>query len=491
MAKIEKTVFISYRRTDVYTALAVYQDLTSKGYDVFFDYTSIHSGDFEQIIVSNIKARAHFILILAPTTLDRCDQPGDWLRKEIELAMDEKRNIIPLFFKDFDFGSPSVREKLTGKLADINRYNGLNVHEDYFKAGMDRVSDQFLNTPLDTILLPVSTEVQKVVEKEQQAAGDALRNEQIQAEKEPVVSKILGGAKDFKRIGIGVGALLVAALAIAGISSLTQKSNQAETALLTSEQDVSKPAVGRAMILSPKDNMRLLYVRDGEFQRGSDLEGDPELQSHAVYLDSYWIDETEVTNAMYAACVADGACDRPASVYYADEAYTDHPVQDVKWKDADSYCSWADRRLPTEAEWEKAAGWDELAQKKYLFPWGDEFDGSLANFCDVNCAAFEWASMDYDDGFGATAPVGSYPLGASPYGVLDMAGNVWEWVADFYSESYYANADYSNPTGPTSGEDHVIRGGSWASGYDVLSTVYRHRDTALVNFGFRCAMSAD
>src|SRR5262245_8402594 len=101
MANIEKTIFISYRRKDTYAALAVYQYLTGQGYDVFLDYTSIPSGDFEQIIVSNIKARAHFILVLTPTALDRCSEPDDWLRREIETAIDEKRNIIPLFFDSF------------------------------------------------------------------------------------------------------------------------------------------------------------------------------------------------------------------------------------------------------------------------------------------------------------------------------------------------------------------------------------------------------
>lgn len=100
MARIEKTVFISYRRTDVYTALAVYENLKDEGYDVFFDYRSISSGDFKQIITSNIRARAHFLLILTPTALDRCKEPGDWLRREIEIAIDEQRNIIPLL-KDF------------------------------------------------------------------------------------------------------------------------------------------------------------------------------------------------------------------------------------------------------------------------------------------------------------------------------------------------------------------------------------------------------
>jgi hypothetical protein len=169
MSKIEKTVFISYRRTDVYTALAVDQYLKSQGFDVFFDYTSIPSGDFEQVIVSNIKARAHFVIILTPTALDRCVKPGDWLKREIETAMEEKRNIVPLFFKGFRFSSSGL-EKLMGKLKNLSRYNGLNIHEDYFHEGMDRLQRQFLNVPLDTVLHPVPAEVQKIVEKEQAEA---------------------------------------------------------------------------------------------------------------------------------------------------------------------------------------------------------------------------------------------------------------------------------------------------------------------------------
>ena len=179
MARIEKTVFISYRRKDVYTALAVYENLKNQGYDVFFDYRSISSGDFEQIITSNIRARAHFLLILTPTALDRSNEPGDWLRREIELAIDEKRNIIPLFFKGFRFDVPSVSEKLTGRLKNISRYNGLNVHEDYFDEAMRRLRTQYLNEPLDTVLHPVSNEVQEVVNEEKLAADKALEQKEV------------------------------------------------------------------------------------------------------------------------------------------------------------------------------------------------------------------------------------------------------------------------------------------------------------------------
>src|SRR5512134_2425092 len=117
MGRIEKTVFISYRRTHHIWAYCIYQNLTHHGFDVFFDYQSIDSGNFEKVILENMKARAHFVVILAPSALERCSAPGDWLRREIETAMDEGRNIIPVLLESFDFGSPSVKNALTGKLA--------------------------------------------------------------------------------------------------------------------------------------------------------------------------------------------------------------------------------------------------------------------------------------------------------------------------------------------------------------------------------------
>ena len=195
MAGIEKTVFLSYRRKDSYQALAVYQYLTGRQYDVFLDYTHIPSGDFEQIIVSNIKARAHFILILTPTALDRCSEPGDWLRREVETAIEEKRNIIPLFFDGFRFNTPAVAEKLTGTLGAIRRYNGLDIPAGYFTEAMERLCEQYLNVPLEAVLHPVSTEVRKVVEDEQIAANHALDQKKddiealIKPAEEPVRAK--------------------------------------------------------------------------------------------------------------------------------------------------------------------------------------------------------------------------------------------------------------------------------------------------------------
>jgi tetratricopeptide (TPR) repeat protein len=175
MGRVEKTVFISYRRTNIPWALAIYQNLTSHGYDVFFDYDSIASGDFEQVILGNIRARAHFLVVLTPSALERCVSPDDWLRREIETALDEKRNIVPIFLEGFDFGSPSISKYLTGKLATLKKYNGQNVPAGFFDEAMGKIRDKFLNVPLDAVLHPVSATVQKEVKKLQVSASEATQ----------------------------------------------------------------------------------------------------------------------------------------------------------------------------------------------------------------------------------------------------------------------------------------------------------------------------
>ena len=175
MGQIEKTVFISYRRTNLPWALAIYQYLTSRGYDAFFDYNSIKSGDFEQIITQNIKGRAHFVVLLTPSALERCDDPDDWLRREIELAIEHKRNIVPLFFESFDFSSPAVSKYLTGRMALLRKYNGMTVPAEYFEAAMTRLCNDFLNVPLSAVLHPISQNVEAAVKVQQAAASNATK----------------------------------------------------------------------------------------------------------------------------------------------------------------------------------------------------------------------------------------------------------------------------------------------------------------------------
>lgn len=176
-----------------------------------------------------------------------------------------------------------------------------------------------------------------------------------------------------------------------------------------------------------------------------------EFPAHDVTLHAFWMDQLEVTNAMYALCVSSGICTPPQSAesqrrfdYYENPEFNDYPVVYVTWGQSKTYCEWANRRLPTEAEWERAARGDDLR----TFPWGeDKPDWRFANF--------NFIVKD-------TSRVGTYPLGASPFGVLDMAGNVAEWTNDFYDFDFYLTSPLENPLGPDSSSslNRVVRGGS-------------------------------
>ena len=173
MVRVEKTVFISYRRTNAAWALAIWQYLTHNGYDVFFDYTRIASGDFETVILENIKARAHFIVLLTPSALERCGDPNDWLRREIETALDFHRNIVPLTLDNFDFGAPAVASQFAGRLVALKHYNALSVPVEYFVAAMSRLCERYLNIPLDAVTHPASKEAQWEAKGNQVAAQAA------------------------------------------------------------------------------------------------------------------------------------------------------------------------------------------------------------------------------------------------------------------------------------------------------------------------------
>jgi tetratricopeptide (TPR) repeat protein len=156
MSRIEKTVFVSYRRTNAPWALAIFQNLTQHGFDVFFDFAGIASGDFESVILANIRQRAHFLVVLTPSALERCGDPGDWLRREIETALALKRNIVPLMLEGFDFGSAGIANQLTGTLVALKNYNALRIPAEYFDEAMSRLREKFLNVPLEAVLHPAS-----------------------------------------------------------------------------------------------------------------------------------------------------------------------------------------------------------------------------------------------------------------------------------------------------------------------------------------------
>jgi eukaryotic-like serine/threonine-protein kinase len=229
----------------------------------------------------------------------------------------------------------------------------------------------------------------------------------------------------------------------------------------------------------PADGMVMVYVPKGDFSMGSS-HGDPDEQPvHTVYMDAFWIDRHEVTNAMYARFDPSAGNKGPGKL----------PVRRVSWDQAAAYCAWAGSRLPTEAEWEKAArGTDERT-----YPWGNQPPaGDLVNFADLS-TTLSWADTSVDDGYKEVAPVGNYPAGGGPFGALDMAGNVGEWVNDWYDETYYSKTALTNPPGPSTADFRVLRGGSWytaAAGVRTTDRGWYIPEGATDYTGFRCAQSS-
>jgi len=184
MALAEKTVFISYRRSNAAWALAIFQNLTHHGYDVFFDYNGIASGDFETVILENVRSRAHFLVLLTPSALERCGDRNDWLRREVETALTNRRNIVPLMLEGFDFGSPGIDQHLTGDLSALRRYNALRIPMEYFEEAMGRLREKFLSVAPEDVPHPASPAVRRATEAQQAAAKKAapVRNKELEAQ---------------------------------------------------------------------------------------------------------------------------------------------------------------------------------------------------------------------------------------------------------------------------------------------------------------------
>ncbi len=229
------------------------------------------------------------------------------------------------------------------------------------------------------------------------------------------------------------------------------------------------------------DTTDMVLIPQGEFVMGSDEHVDE--TPHQVVLAAYYIDKYEVSNGHYRAFMKAAA--HPAPAYWDDPRLNkaEQPVVGVSWHDASGYCQWTGKRLPTEAEWERAAKGPDGAH----FPWGHDIDPSKAN---------------YGQHVGKTTPVDSYPEGASREGVYHMAGNVFEWVSDWYDPHYFQASPALNPHGPSTGYNFanqgpvkVLKGGSWLAPETSLHASHRFWNQAEnnsygVGLGFRCAMSA-
>jgi formylglycine-generating enzyme required for sulfatase activity len=330
-------------------------------------------------------------------------------------------------------------------------------------------------------------------------------NSPISRKRQRLRIKIFSGVNNLFIWVAAIGTLLVISICVLTINTIVRGgSTNSFTAPIVSRAltlvPLPTPTLGAGSVrVSPEDGMRMVYVPAGEFMMGCEDFQDDEKPIHRVHLDSFWIDQYEVTNGMYAKCVETDICGLPfpADMFWqfsfpieeyrlfgpgdskffdqlaTDPEFFNQPVMNVPWDFANAYCRWVGRRLPTEAEWEKAArGVDGRT-----YPWGEEADCTKANL--FSCA-------------GNPSRVGSFEDGQSPYGAYDMAGNALEWVADWYDRTYYQESPHENPLGPTTGLYRVYRGGSW--GNEETSSRVTNRPGYVANLpldyiGFRCAGS--
>jgi eukaryotic-like serine/threonine-protein kinase len=315
-------------------------------------------------------------------------------------------------------------------------------------------------------------------------------------------------------VGLGLAAVggIVATVYVLGTKGPSGTAPAAVLSPVVSVAPTALPPPSAAAQTAPGCPTGMIKIPGGSFFMGSDDGLALEKPSHQVTLAPYCIDEFEVTIELYKACSDSGRCKRAGTTNewstIADKerkafdplcnardpvGRAKHPVNCVDWEMADKFCSEQKGRLPTEAEWEFAARGPD--GRKY--PWGDDDPAAgHLNACGRECVAWgakngidEKAMYDVDDGFPNTAPVGSFPKGASRYGVQDVVGNVWEWVSDFYGE--YGKEELKDPSGPVHGDEKVIRGGAWNGSYPAwVRPTFRYKDAPTkrsYGIGFRCA----
>jgi formylglycine-generating enzyme required for sulfatase activity len=456
---VEGYTFISYTHEDTQFALKLARWLQKQGISIWLDqWHQDQDEGWDRSVANALKGCQHVLLVLSP------DAVNSWVvREQVMLALREGKQIVVVLHEPC---------QLPGPLQDLTVI-------DFTTRKYKQALTQLLSHYPKSRVHPRAWSIPKVDWR-----GLAR----------PWLARLM------PLLWPGwLGPLIVLLLILFGAGFYWSPARRAPARVKPTVEilDVIRPTATPLPLPTPiqakvreRDGQIMVVVPAGEFIMGS-TETDPlasedEKPQQLVYLDTFWIDKTEITNQQYQLCVTAGACTpaHPQPTAFREDPL---PAVGVDWEQAATYCRWVEGRLPTEAEWEKAARGEDGRR----YPWGDDFDRDRLNYCDVSCAA-DWRDFKADDGYSYTAPVGSYPTGASVYGVLDMSGNVWEWTADWYDPEAYTNLTYHNPTGPPSGLQRVIRGGSWYYQGRSLRVVNRHKDvptSSYDNIGFRCVVS--
>ena len=480
-------VFISYSRRDLDFVEKLAADLKAAGLDVWYDLSGLEGGTrWSREIQKAIRESQYVLIVLSPDSVD-----SKWVEEEFLYASELGKKIIPLFYKQCarPFGYRTL--------------HFIDIQGDKYKQKFNEILRSLDVKPIVPKKQPASKKVESVPAKPEKK------------EESPKPKKVSAQRKwDSKNISILVALATLILVLVFGLPQIlpqAENTPQPTKSIVTSTRthfivptlrEQNTPIVldstptrtpfivptlreqdtltATPLLTESTDDFeveKMVLVPAGEFTMGSNYGDDDEIPVHKVNLDAFYMDIYEVTNDKYKECVDAGSCSEPKSVArYNDPDYANYPVVNVDWIQAHNYCEWRGGGLPSETQWEKAArGTDERT-----YPWGAGFDCSRANYYD---------SVQRKYCVGDTTKVGSYESGVSPYGNYDMAGNVWEWTADWY-DAYPGNTNSSRNYGTIY---RVLRGGAWYYlGYElrVSDRIGFFPSQYNNSIGFRCARDA-
>jgi formylglycine-generating enzyme required for sulfatase activity len=474
-------VFLCHAHSDRNAVRDLYQHLIEDGVDAWLDKEKLLPGQDWELEIRKAVRESDVVVVCLSTQFNQ----AGFRQKEVRLALDtamEKPEgeifIIPARLDECDT-LDSLSKWRWVDLFDDDGYaillRALRARAQTIGSRLDKKSVASSIPLLDRNKIPLPRN------------GDKLKAEEVAPRK-------LNPAVIVALIGL-VGTLLAALISSPLFENLLPSSPSptitlsipTETAIPTTTatpaQTVTPTVVSSGVEMLDNRDVPVLLVPAGEFTMGSEKGDANESPVHRVYVDAFYMDKYEVTNALYKVCVEAGGCTPPQnkssytrSQYYGNSEFDNYPVIYVDWNQSNAYCEWRGGSLPTEAQWEKAA--HDADGNPY--PWGTGTDCNKANYWgnDVVCV-------------GDTTSVGRYESGKDPYGIYDLAGNVWEWTADWYFETYYQESPLTNPLGPDRGQYRVLRGGAWSEYGSTLRASIRYAaapDVTNFNLGFRCVI---
>jgi formylglycine-generating enzyme required for sulfatase activity len=435
-------IFISYSHKDATYAHKLQQHLLEQGFEAWIDDRIDYGTEWPQEIKKRLKECAGFILVMSPSA-----EESFWVQNELNLALNLKKPIFPLLLEGetwWNLGTIQFVNVTGGMLPDTKFYGRLAE-----------------------VAPPKIPGLPPLVKDKKSATLRLIKPELLVA--------IIGLA------GMLCATLIALLLRIYWLpTSFTPTTYFTLTAPApTSSPDLftqpHTPSLTLTTEITDTQGVTMRLVPAGSFTMGSDNGGADERPVHKVTLADYYMDVYEVTYSRYKACIDAGDCTPPQGTFqqntdeYDNSSYAKYPIAHVDWNQAKAYCEWRGARLPTEAEWEKAArGTDGRT-----YPWGEGIDKTIA---------------DYNNNVGNTTPVGSYENGKSPYGMYDMAGNVWEWVSSLYQPYPYNASDGREDLSALG--NRVLRGGSWGNDNRNVRSAYRYWYLPMFRnslIGFRCA----